>query len=464
MPFENEFSSYEVVRRLMESEKVKELHDRLRIRNTGNDEVTANEALSIAELEQSNWVPDMILGIDGGFHAVPVENGFPGAEFGYVTVASVLILANKIRELEQDEIIDPRKYRETEKGATIDAVFPGCNVILDSEPTSKASMRKALFEELNKNRVFDECESLLETYEHLLKIKIDGEAKLNDKERHRRKPMSPIEGVNKRLDYGFGQYVCPHSGQALYSSDAMRLHELLKSNGSSGEMYGQIMSTLEKLWLIHILRAFEAKNWLPTLRRMAFVLDGPLAVFSTASWLTKAIIHELARINEKQKAINGSDLLILGIEKSGTFVNHFTQLDTSRNGREGLIKNTTAILLDDKYIKRNIIFSESKKAYGLDTYFGRKFFYKNSYGYRIVSSLAFFNQYQGDISTANIDQFPRLADAIHLLDTIISSSYPNSVTPLIAAHAEASIPLNLGKKIFEDIANQIKNTGVAATQ
>lgn len=43
-----------------------------------------------------------------------------------------------------------------------------------------------------------------------------------------------------------------------------------------------------------------------------------------------------------------------------------------------------------------------------------------------------------------------------LLDQLVSNRYPNSISPLISAHAEAAIPLNLGKRIFEDIAREIR--------
>lgn len=45
---------------------------------------------------------------------------------------------------------------------------------------------------------------------------------------------------------------------------------------------------------------------------------------------------------------------------------------------------------------------------------------------------------------------------MNLLDSLVSSRYPNSLTPLISAHAEAAIPLNLGTRIFEDIAREIR--------
>src|ERR1700745_139922 len=68
-----------------------------------------------------------------------------------------------------------------------------------------------------------------------------------------------------KVTYDYGEYVCKHSGDPLFSTDALLLHELMNSGGSNGEMFGQIMSTLEKLWLVHILRAFEKKGWLATL-------------------------------------------------------------------------------------------------------------------------------------------------------------------------------------------------------
>jgi hypothetical protein len=231
----------------------------------------------------------------------------------------------------------------------------------------------------------------------------------------------------------------------------------MSSVSSNGEMFGQIMSTLERLLLIHILRSFEKLNWVATLKRVAFFLDGPLAAFSTASWLAKPIIHELQRINKVASEKNGQDLIILGIEKTGTFFNHFEEIDISDTGEKDIFPRQTALLLFEDYIRKNIIFSESNKTYGQDTYFGRKFFYKTSNGYRIVPSLAFYNTEQQDIRTANADQFPRLADVMSILDQLVSSRFPHSVIPLISAHAEAAIPLNLGKKIFEDIAREIRN-------
>lgn len=468
MPFEGEFASYEPLRRLLTDERLKDIKERLAVRNNGNeDDLTKLNIVNKLDLNISDWQPNYVIGIDGSFHAVPVQNGFPGAEVGYVTVASVLLMLDRIRALEDKEFISPKEFRETEKASTFDSTFAGSNVVIDNEIDAKSSMRKLLYEQLLQRIEFSEGETLLDTYEALLKIK-----RKKDGDNH--PPKCPCD-MQCDFVYGYGEYDCSNQGctKKLFSTDALRLHELHNDAGTCGEMYGQIMSTLERLWLVHLLRAFERKNWLPVLNQIAFMIDGPLAVFSTSSWLTKSISDELQRINELQKKINGNDLLIFGVEKTGKFVNHFDALDNwsenktdnddsgislndIKNGKKEKFPRQSALLLDDNYIKKNIIFSQSEKIYGKDTYFGRKFFYKTKTGYKVVISVATFNETQQNLVTAEVNQFPRLADTMNLLDNMTSNRYPNSVSPLIAAHSEAAIPLHLGKKLFDEIAREIR--------
>ncbi len=453
MPFENEFASYEPLRRILDSKKVQALQDKLRVLKSAEQEGKSHiDDLIIDKKDiESNFLPDYVVAIDGSYQPAKAENGFPGAEFGYISISAVLIIEKDVREFAKQDFIDPKKFRETEKASTIETVIPGCNVVFGTEKTAKSSMRRTLFEELKGTKAFEEGESLLETYEYLLSIKLKKDRELGD----RRKPKSPIDGVDEDMTYGFGEYKCPSSGESLYSTDALRLHELMNPAGTNGELYGQIMSMLEKLWLVHILRSFEKRNWIGLLDRIAFVLDGPLACFSTWSWINKSIITELVRINNIQKEQTGKDLLILGIEKSGIFFDHFEQIDQNINGVSDHFPHQSALLLYDDYIKKNIIFSESEKLYGQDTYFGRKFFYKTKKGYRIVPVLAFLNE-TPNLNSSAMNEFPRLADVLNVLDSLVSSRYPNSLSPLVSAHAEASIPLNLGRRIFDDIAREIR--------
>jgi hypothetical protein len=191
------------------------------------------------------------------------------------------------------------------------------------------------------------------------------------------------------------------------------------------------------------------------LKRLAFVIDVPLALFGHTAWMSLAIRIELSRINQKVRGVTGQDLLVLGIEKSGNFCAHFDMLDIQRDGAPDRLPNQKAWLLDNDYIKRHIAISKGAKVWGLDTYFGRKFFYKTARGGRMVATLAVFTDYQADTRTALPDQFPRLADAMSLLDRLHSTRYPNAALPLIRANAEAALPLNLGRKLLEDLAKEL---------
>ena len=213
MAFEGEFASYEPLRRLQSSEKVQALESRFKIRQR-EEETTdfENSITKKSELSESLIQPDLVLAIDGSNLTAKAENGFPGAEFGYITIASVLIDLKKISELEKIEFVEPKQFRETEKASTIESVFPGCNVILDNEKNAKSSLRRALFEELKSNTFFSECETLLDTYEYLFKIKQEHFGGQN-------LPKSPIDEVDAEMTYNYGEYTCPHSGEPLFSTD-----------------------------------------------------------------------------------------------------------------------------------------------------------------------------------------------------------------------------------------------------
>src|SRR5207253_6770256 len=118
----------------------------------------------------------------------------------------------------------------------------------------------------------------------------------------------------------------------------------------------------------------------------------------------------------------------------------------------------TALLLTDEYIKKQIIYSDGKKPYGDQTYFGRKFFYRTKSGARLVATLPYFDKSHKDLTTASPSQFPRLADALNVFDELISSQYPNALLPLTLAHSQAAIPLRHGVRVLERLARELINS------
>ena len=450
MPYEGEFAQYRALRRIVESQRVQELlGQRMQVKGHSSDApITSLTKMSLSDLEPSFWQPDLLLAVDGSNSPVTVENGYPGAEVGYVTVAGVLIDLKKIKELDQRRPVDPRQARKVQDIESIDAVFPGCNVTLDNLDSPKQSLRQALFEVLESKRIPPDGETLLDTYEALLT--------------HREvySQPCPYKGDCLHPDEGFtpgrGQYQCGCLyGRPMYSTDALRIHEGMVPDSQNGEMFAEIRQTLERLIVLHLLRWMEKKQLLWLLRNTAIVFDGPLSFFGNPAALLRGYKVELRRINEAAKAYTGQDMLLLGVEKTGIFVNHFEQIDKNKDGTTGAFGRQTVGLLTDCYIKDHIVFSKSDKPYGKDTYFGRKIFYKTASGARIVATLPLLSEASEDWNSANPALYPRLGDALRLLDQLVSNRFPNSIFPLITANAEASIPMNLGARALEELTKKL---------
>jgi hypothetical protein len=445
MPYENEFASYRPLGRIAESERVTSLLKKARVfkRSDGGPSI---EPVPVSE--PTAVMPDFVIAIDGSHAEVDVKNGYPGAKVGYCTVASVLLNLKKINLLDEHRPIDPVSFRQTEESSTIDAALPGSNVVTRDHISARDSFREQLYDVLH-DEVFDEDDQtrLLETYEELLALKPET-----------REPLCPYDydGCDRHFGISPGLTGCPCEKQrAIYSTDALRIHERFHSDGSNGEALGEVMQVWERLLVIHILRCFERRNWLASLPRLAFVVDGPLALFGHPAWLSAAISKELMRINLKVRAACGRDILLIGIEKGGTFVDHFEQIDETETAGELLFAPKTCFLLSDTYIKRRVIYSSSEKRYGLDTYFGRKMFYKTTSGARIVANVPFLAAQQDTLESSDLDLYPQIPVCCAILDKLVSSRFPNSLSPIIAAHAQAAIPLNLGAKVLQQLAKAL---------
>lgn len=443
MPYEGEFAGYKPLARIANSERVQNIVARCKKRLS--NEMQADISPLVTTVQPSGWLPDLVLAVDGSYHQLPVENGYPCAELAYLTVASVLLNVKKQRELDRKRPVDPITSRRTEEAGSIDCALPGCNVVVDDESTPKASFRRVFFETIQNERQLSDGETLLETYEALLAYKPTG-----------RIQQCPYDDCPVAAAYlaapGRSHCTCELQ-RPWYSTDALRIHEGLNPTGPSGAMFAEAIQVWERIWVINFLRWIEREpRRFRILRNLAIVLDGPLAVFGHPAWLGPAIGQELRRINEAARTIIGKDILLVGVEKSGAFVEHFDLLDLPSQGTGGQQRFApqTAILLTNEYIRSHI--AMGNKPFGEDTYFGRKFFYKTASGARIVASLPFLTIESSDLSRGDARYFPRLADTMSLLDATFSARFPNAVSPLVSAHAEAAIPLNLGREVLEQLA------------
>ncbi len=461
MPYEGEYAGYAPIRRLAENRRVLDLLSKYEIvpaplTGSGVGDMSGSTFVTTTTLpRREGWIPDYVISIDGSLAPVSVDNGYPGAEVAYMTVATVLLDLKKMRELDAERPVDPRLFRSTRTTDPVDAVLPGCNVTFQGETSPASSLRRGVLELFAEQRAFETGETLLDTYHVLLKEKPDASQDC---------PYADACGISPKGAYqrGTGKYTCPcPQALPLYSTDALRFHERFNPIGANGMVFGEIMQVLERLWLVHVLRGMEQRGHLNALTRLAIIIDGPLAVFGQPAWMSRAISVELERLNKRLRDATGTDMLIIGVEKTGLFVEHFERFCAAADkGRVPFsISPQTALLLTDGYIKEQVIFSDGLHPYGAATYFGRKLLYRTRSGAKIVATLPFLQSCHRDLTTALPTQYPRLADALNLFDALVSSRYPNALVPIALAHGEAAIPLRHGTRVLERLARELIKPG-----
>lgn len=444
MPYEGEYAHYQPLRRIVESERVKQLLRRSRVLGRLDVQQTVLPRLPP---QTTTALPALILAIDGSTAEVNVKNGYPGARVGYCSVASVIMNLAEIERLDAQRPVDPMLFRRTEETSSDAAALPGCNVITRDHVSAKDSFREALFDLLHDAIVDEEDRTrLLETYQPLLEKKPTDSIAC---------PYSHL-GCDRDVRIGTGIETCPcELRKPLYPTDALRIHERFNDEvGTNGEAFGYVMQIWERLLLVHLLRCFEQRGWLGRLNNVAFFVDGPLAVFGPPAWLSATISKELQRLNVKVKDETGNDMMIIGIEKTGNFVAHFEELDQREDGTEHFPPGSY-YLPTDAYIKQRVIYSVSPKRYGADTYFGRKFFYKTRRRARIVASIPFLTPGQDTTASEDVTLYPQFPTVCALLDRLVTSRFDNALAPLVSAHAQAAIPLHLGQKVLRQLAQAL---------
>lgn len=451
MPYDGEYAGYGPLRRIAETPRVQELLRRSKVMPAGPVDPAA-VAVPLPAPPPSRRPPALVLAIDGSYAEVDVRNGYPGAKVGYVTVASVLLDLKLMNALDERRPADPKAFRETERAATVDASLPGTNVVTRHQHCARDSFRDEVYD-LFRGLVVDEEDGapLIDTYEHLLSLKPTSADVACPYVESGCEAKFPIAPATKCCG-------CERA-RPIHSTDALRIQERFREFGTNGEAFGLVMQIAERLLLVHLLRCFERRGLLGKIDRLAFFVDGPLAVFGPPAWLSKAIDAELKRLNAAARAAAGCDLLILGIEKEGQFAGHFEEADRTETPGETLFQPGQYLLLTDDYIKRRIVLSDSDKPYGVDTYFGRKFFYKTRRGERIVASLPLAGEAREELRSADPSRYPRLGDACALLDELGSSRFANAVVPIVSAHAHAAIPLHLGQKVLQQLTRALMREG-----
>lgn len=171
-----------------------------------------------------------------------------------------------------------------------------------------------------------------------------------------------------------GGTTCPECGQTIYLGDVLRTEEEYMPEGSNRSSLTRMMLVAERLTSLGYMQLlFEDPHSFEVLGKTLFITDGPLGLHGTVAPLKRRFQDYLAEF-AKQCAANKRPAapLVVGVEKSGTFVEHAHLISH-------LIEPGYAMLPTTEYINR-ITGRPATNPYGSDEFYGRRFLYHTKNG------------------------------------------------------------------------------------
>jgi hypothetical protein len=389
-----------------------------------------------------------IIAIDGGYTETPVRREHPSASITFFTFGPLLFQLKDLEELDRQAFIAPEDLARLKHIQRYTIVLPAKNVSLHGK-SLKLSVRETL------HKFFTDPGPDDAPLEDALRwILFRGWTTAGDKKWViPRCPNNGCERTNIELTpTSPSADTCPSCAGPIFIADVLRLHERIDEEQGAGGILAYVMTAVEHVVLAHLVKAlWELKP--EVLAEVLFIKDGPLAFFGNTAPLSQPM-RELAAFLVAQPASDGSAgdtrclLNVVGLEKSGAFVEHAMEIEDS-------LEPNTALILSTDYIYRYIVPGNplSQDPYGKNTYWGGKLIYKAADTSVYVASVPTgqFNP------TPSFSDFPNLDQILSVVGKLRCSMYDNALIPIALVNKLVSLSDFPSSRILETFARDKMN-------
>lgn len=379
--------------------------------------------------------------VDGSDTEVETTREHPTVKVGYLRVAGSMVRLDVFRSLAREKYIDPREVRRSYTEYAFDTALPG-SLLARPGMSGVDTWRTELDAFLSSSR-FDSSTAMT-LADGLLALHGTRGAPAT------RIPLRvcPCCGLKaadeSTLVVTATGGTCPSCNEQLYLADVLRTHEEYNVEGSNFTPMGRVMTAAERLMSLCYLNFF-ADTAPHVLRHTIFMTDGPLALFGPLAPLKRRFQEHLSDLSGwcSQRGLVAP--LLVGIEKTGTFVEHAEQI-------RDLIHPGHVMRLTNEYINR-VSGRPATNHYGVDEFYGRRFIYRTRAGDPLVITVL----PAPGLSPYDVegwDAYPTLRLTCEILDSLRTRMYEHAVVPIALAHSAAALPLGVGRSVLTMMAQQ----------
>jgi hypothetical protein len=373
-----------------------------------------------------------IVAVDAGYSEVPVRTEFPSATICFFQFGALFFAVEDLEALEEQPFIDPDDIAKLKHIQRLKLTLPIKNVTYGGESSLTKSVRLALYEFFMQSL---DGESLMTT----LLWFIFEEYRAGGRKTEWRLASSPYgdaSNIALRRNEMRADFSWAAPGGPIYLTDVFRLHERIDDEVGAGGIQAYVMTTIEQLILVHLIRlVLQTKPAL--LNQLMFIKDGPLAFFG-----------QTARMQEPMRALAGyllneHDLFLAGLEKSGAFVEHAHEIKEK-------LPPGRIIILDDDYIYRYIIpgTPDPSSVYGRTTYYGSKVIFKTHTGAVHVVTVPLPER----LSHPTKADLPNLDIILTNVEKLRCDMYDDALLPVALVNKLVSLSNHPSSKILKQFA------------
>jgi hypothetical protein len=239
------------------------------------------------------------------------------------------------------------------------------------------------------------------------------------------------------------------NGEIYNLVDLFRFHEVVDEELGASGILGYLTNLIEHIIIIHCIKEITTKK--PSfLKRFLFIKDGPLGFFGQTAKLHKDM-RELCNLY-----IEKYSLKLVGIEKSGSFVEHAEQITI---GDDACLQKGQALPLFNKYIYKHILPGPSSEIeldkmppYASTSYYSGKLIYRSQSDRTWVLTLPI--KESEEIKNLNKNSFENLDEILNAVDRLKCDMYENSIVPIALVNQLVSLANHPSSKMLEKFAVQ----------
>lgn len=400
--------------------------------------VRSRDALTVASLEGRLA---SALAIDGSYVVERVRDGLPSVLYGFAQAAAAYVDLGVLETQRAERFVDPYEIDRAVNTALVTLDLPVAGAYTREGVDIATSWREAIDHLFRAKRI--EVNRLNQTLLELLFL-LHGQPGTPASS----VPVNcPTDDCNKDVAVPTAGVECDACGVWLFPTDVLRIHEEVGEEGSNQSALGRLMSIVELLVLVGLATLLWEQSRQDLLPTTLFIVDGPLAVYGPPAKLRG---RALDYFQAMAAMTPGEAPYVCGLEKSGAMVDYARQL-----ARHDVLAPGDLLVCDKDIIAR-VTNATNARAYGKETYWGRKFIYRALDGRVVVPTVmpSVGAPYDANGGQPDPNDYPTLLAILDVIDRTGSSMYIDGIIPVAAAHGKAAFPIGVGTDVLRLVATK----------